>query len=96
MEIRPKLWTILLISLFLISQKPIFALTDETEKVNFVEVQLNVAGKIYEGLQERIEYSVTRVGEKILLSQPVGLLKTNKEAVRNVILNVFSKVFSRV
>jgi PmbA protein len=36
-----------------------------SERLKSVEVQLNVTGKIYEGLQERIEFSIGRVGEKI-------------------------------
>ena len=62
------------------------------EKVESVEVQLNVAGEIYEGLQERIEYSIGRVGEKILLDQPLSLLEANQETVKTAIFNVFSKV----
>ncbi|HEY8462899.1 MAG TPA: hypothetical protein VIM29_02595 [Bacillota bacterium] len=60
--------------------------------VTSVEVQLDISGKIYQGLQERIEYSVNRVGEKLLISQPVSLLEQNKSKVRQTILNVFSKV----
>lgn len=62
------------------------------EKVESVEIQLNVTGQIYEGLQERIEYSISRVGEKILLNQPLSLLTANQEAVKTAIFNVFSKV----
>ena len=61
-------------------------------KVESVEIQLNMAGEIYEGLQERIEYSIGRVGEKILLTQPLSLLMANQEAVKTAIFNVFSKV----
>ena len=79
--------------LVLFVQQPITAMTvSEDEKVDFVEVQLKIDGKIYEGLQERIEFSIARVGEKILLTQPVSLLKENKATVKTVIFNVFSKV----
>ena len=72
----------------------IFAAPDDQEarKVNFVEVQLDIDGKIYEGLQERIEFSIAKVGEKILLDQPVSLLAKNKVTVQKAIYNVFSKV----
>ncbi|HYH02232.1 MAG TPA: hypothetical protein VEC37_03970, partial [Bacillota bacterium] len=59
--------------------------------VTSVEVQLNISGNIYQGLQERIEYSVNRVGEKLLISQPVSLLENNKETVTQTLMNVFSK-----
>lgn len=62
------------------------------EKVESVEIQLNVVGQIYEGLQERIEYSIGRVGEKILLNQPLSLLTANQEPVKAAIFNVLSKV----
>lgn len=63
-----------------------------SEKVESVEIQLHVTGQIYEGLQERIEYSISRVGEKILLNQPLSLLTANQETVKAAIFNVFSKV----
>lgn len=66
--------------------------SNRTEKVESVEIQLNVAGQIYEGLQERVEYSISRVGEKILLDQPLSLLTANQESVKAAIFNVFSKV----
>jgi hypothetical protein len=66
--------------------------TGRLEKVESVEIQLNVAGEIYEGLQERIEYSISRVGDKILLNQPLELLTVNQDAVKAAIFNVFSKV----
>ncbi len=65
---------------------------ENKNKVESVEVQLNVAGQIYEGLQERIEYSIGRVGEKILLGQSLSLLSANQETVKTAIFNVFSKV----
>jgi hypothetical protein len=65
---------------------------EDKDKVESVEVQLNVAGQIYEGLQERIEYSIGRVGEKILLDHSRSWLSTNQEAVKTAIFNVFSKV----
>ncbi len=72
----------------------IYAAADgpEDKKVDFVEVQLDIDGKIYEGLQERIEFSIAKVGEKILLDQPVTLLTKNKATVQKAIYNVFSKV----
>lgn len=83
----------LVLVLLLLGQRSIIAMAvSEDEKVDFVEVQLKIDGKIYEGLQERIEFSIARVGEKILLAQPVALLKENKTAVKTVILKVFSKV----
>jgi hypothetical protein len=65
---------------------------DYPDRVESVEIQLNVAGQIYDGLQERIEYSISRVGEKILLNQPLSLLTANRETVKAAIFNVFSKV----
>ncbi len=62
------------------------------KKVDFVEVQLDIDGKIYEGLQERIEFTIAKVGDKILLDQPVALLTKNKATVQKAIYNVFSKV----
>jgi hypothetical protein len=62
--------------------------------VNSVEVQLIISGHIYQGLQERIEYSVNRVGEKMLISQPVSLLESNQQSVEKTIYNVFSKVLT--
>lgn len=64
------------------------------ERVNSVEVQLNISGNIYQGLHERIEYSINRVGEKLLISQPVSLLETNIDTVRQTIRNVVSKVLT--
>jgi hypothetical protein len=72
----------------------IFAQGDAGEKVSSVEVQLNISGDIYQGLQERIEYSINRVGEKLLISQPVSLLETNKDTVQQTIWNVVSKVLT--
>jgi hypothetical protein len=71
-----------------------FAQNEAGETVNSVEVQLNISGNIYQGLQERIEYSVNRVGEKMLISQPVSLLENNKQSVKQTIFNVFSKVLT--
>jgi hypothetical protein len=90
---KPKQLTFVLILLsFFLWQTPASAEPSREEKVESVEVQLNIDGKIYEGLQERIEYSISRVGDKILLSQPISLLKNSKETLRTVIINVFSKV----
>lgn len=63
-------------------------------KVESVEVQLKITGQIYEGLQERIEFSICRVGEKILLSQPLSLLRQNRQTLKSAIYNVFSKVLA--
>ncbi len=71
---------------------PINARVNHEDRVESVEVQLNVAGQIYEGLQERIEYSIGRVGEKILLDRSLSLLLSNQETVKTTIFNVFSKV----
>lgn len=65
---------------------------DEPEKVESVEVQLNVGSDFYGGLRERMEFSIGRVGEKILLSRSVSILKANRDALERVIFNVFSKV----
>ncbi len=63
-------------------------------KVESVEVQLKISGQIYEGLQERIEFSICRVGEKILLSQPLSLLEENRQTLTQAIYNIFSKVLA--
>ncbi len=85
-----------MVVLLLTSQRlgNIYAAADgpEDKKVDFVEVQLDIDGKIYEGLQERIEFTIAKVGEKILLNQPVALLTKNKATVQKAIYNVFSKV----
>ena len=78
--------------LILANQSLVLAQNNETERVESVEVQLVSSGKIYEGLQERIEFSIGKVGDKLLLSQPLSLLRDNKETVRTAIGNVFSKV----
>jgi hypothetical protein len=70
------------------------ATAEVVEKVESVEVQLSVSGRIYEGLQERIEFSISRVGEKLLLDRPLALLNENKESVRQAIFNVFTKVLT--
>ncbi|NLW47523.1 MAG: hypothetical protein GXY86_09345 [Firmicutes bacterium] len=67
-------------------------LAEETEKVESVEVQLNVGTSIYDGLRERMEFSIGRTAEKILLSRPVSILKLNRSSVETAIFNVFSKV----
>jgi hypothetical protein len=91
--VRPKLLIIAALLLFCIGQRSVVALAAaETDKVAFVDVQLNIDGKMYEGLQNRIEFSIARVGEKILLSQPVAVLAANKATVKTAIFNVFSKV----
>jgi hypothetical protein len=70
------------------------ATNGKESEVQSVEVQLVVSGKVYDGLQDRIEYSIGRVGEKILLSQPISLLQKNEETVKTAIYNVFSKVLT--
>ena len=96
MKELPKLFAILLfLGVILINhQQPVLAMKVMEEKVDSVDVQLMIAGKIYEGLQERIEFSISRVGERILLSQPISLLKDNKETVKLAITNFFSKVLT--
>lgn len=92
---RPRLSIIsivllLTITLSLFRQPMVTA--DGLEKVESVEVQLNVGSSIYDGLRERMEFSIGRIGEKILLSRPVSILKTNRASVETAIFNVFSKV----
>ena len=70
----------------------IYAQNNGKEKVESVEVQLNITGQIYEGLQERMEYSIGRVGERILLDQALAVLLANQDTVKTAIFNVFSKV----
>ncbi len=99
MRIFPKKIFVLLIVGLIVgisaSDRAITAGTESPEvKVQSVEVQLVVTGAVYEGLQERIEFSVGRVGEKILLSQPLSLLQRNQETVKAAIFNVFSKVLT--
>lgn len=60
--------------------------------VKSVEVQIDVEGQVYQGLVDRIEYSVGRVGEKILLNQPLAVLRNNEATIRATIFNVFAKV----
>lgn len=66
----------------------------EEKKVQSVEVQLKINGELYDGLQERIEYSISQVGEKILISQPLSLLEANQETVKSAIVKVFTKVLA--
>lgn len=66
----------------------------EVQDVQSVEVQLRTTSTIYEGLQERIEYSIGRVGEKILLGRSVSLLRNEQEIVKSAIYNVFSKALA--
>ncbi|MCL6588336.1 MAG: hypothetical protein K6U80_00120 [Firmicutes bacterium] len=73
---------------------PVFAQPDNAGEVQSVEVQLRTASTIYEGLQERIEYSIGRVGEKILLGRSVSLLQNEQEIVKAAIFNVFSKALA--
>ena len=79
------------VTLFVFGGATIFA-QEEKDRVESVDVQLNVAGSIYEGLQERIEFSIDRVGEKVLLGQSLTLLQAKQETVKSAIFNVFSKV----
>ncbi len=87
-----KICIILLITIILsvIGQSVVIA--NELEKVESVEVQLNVGSSIYDGLRERMEFSIGRTGEKILLSRPVSILKMNRASLETAIFNVFSKV----
>ncbi len=94
-KIVPKLLILLLIGVNCFSGGTVSAVSENNDKkVQSVEVQLIVSGNVYEGLQDRIEYSVGRVGEKILLSQPLSLLQQNKETVKTAISKVFSKVLT--
>ena len=79
------------VTLFVFGGATIFA-QEEKDRVESVDVQLNVAGSIYEGLQERIEFSIDRVGEKVLLGQSLTLLQAKQETVKSAIFNVFCKV----
>ena len=94
MVTRPKLLIVsvvmILIGIMVFNQTKVTA--DGLEKVESVEVQLNVGSGFYGGLRERMEFSIGRVGEKILLSRSVSILKANREALERVIFNVFSKV----
>lgn len=95
MRIFPKILFVLLIIGISASGRDIAAGSESPEvKVQSVEVQLVVAGTIYEGLQDRIEFSIGRVGEKILLSQPLSILQRNQDTVKAAIFNVFSKVLT--
>lgn len=95
MRTRPKLLIISAV-LILIGIAPVInpaqAFADELEKVESVEVQLNVGSSFYGGLRERMEFSIGRVGEKILLSRSVSILKANQASLETAIFNVFSKV----
>ena len=50
--------------------------------------------KSMKAYRERIEFSINRVGEKLLLDRPITLLNDNRESVRQAIFNVFSKVLT--
>jgi hypothetical protein len=92
---QPKLFkigVILFLSLIMFGIGQFTVHADETEKVESVEVQLNVGSGIYDGLRERMEFSIGRTGEKILLYRPVSILKMNRTSVETAIFNVFSKV----
>lgn len=93
MPARPKqlISGLIVVIVFLLGGS-VAAQTKDELKVDSVEVQLQIDGKIYEGLQDRIEFSVGQVGEKVLLAQPVMVLEENKESVKTVIFKVFSKV----
>ncbi len=92
---RPKLLRIsivlfIVVAVLMNQQSEVIA--DGPESVESVEVQLNLGSGIYDGLRERMEFSIGRVGEKILLSRSVVILKTNQVSVETAIFNVFSKV----
>lgn len=92
---RPKLYklgVILILTTMMPLVGPFAAFAGDMEKVESVEVQLNVGSSIYDGLRERMEFSIGRTGEKILLSRPVSVLKMNRASVETAIFNVFSKV----
>lgn len=92
---RPKLLKVSIVLLititFLLTGQPA-VIAVGVEKVESVEVQLDVGSSIYDGLRERMEFSIGRTGEKILLSRPVSVLKANRASVETAIFNVFSKV----
>jgi hypothetical protein len=94
LDIPFKLLPVILLTVFLtLSLSAVaFAKNAGEKTVKSVEVQLNISGSVYQGLKERIEYSVNRVGEKLLISQPVSLLENNLQSVKQIIYNVFSKV----
>ncbi|HEX3048246.1 MAG TPA: hypothetical protein VHY08_26070 [Bacillota bacterium] len=89
-------WLILGFSgiLLLLFAVPALAQPENSGDVQSVEVQLRTTSTIYEGLQERIEYSIGRVGEKILLGRPLSLLREEQDAVKSAIFNVFSKALA--
>jgi hypothetical protein len=91
-----KLSVIIFLTLSILATRMNIALAhnEAGKMVHSVEVQLNTSGHIYQGLQERIEYSVNRVGEKMLISKPVSLLENNQQSVRQTIFNVFSRVLT--
>lgn len=72
--------------------KQAVVMADASDSVESVEVQLNVGSSIYDGLRERMEFSIGRVGEKILLSRSITILKANQASVETAIYKVFSKV----
>ena len=95
MKTQPKLLMFSIVFLIIgitptINQYQAFAA--EPEEVESVEVQLNLGSSIYGGLRERMEFSIGRVGEKILLSRSISLLKANRRSLETAIFNVFSKV----
>lgn len=92
---RPKLLILsisLLLAVTILVIKPSKVIADQPESVESVEVQLNVGSSIYDGLRERMEFSIGKVGEKILLSRSISILKANQASVETAIFNVFSKV----
>ncbi len=95
MKTRPKLLiisTVLILIIITLTLNQYQALADDPEKVESVEVQLNSGSSIYGGLRERMEFSIGRVGEKILLSRSISILKANRDSLETAIFNVFSKV----
>lgn len=59
-------------------------------QVASIEVQLEINPSMYEGLQERIEFTIGRVGEKILLDQPLYLLEKEQAQVTASMKKVFA------
>lgn len=96
MKRLPKLISLIILVPWLFWTCPdiVMGAVPDQKRVDSVEVQLDVDGKIYEGLQERIEFSIGRVGEKILLSQPLSLLKQNENNLKMAMFNIFSKVLT--
>ena len=66
----------------------------EEERVESVEVQLNLGSDVYDGLRDRMEFSIGRVGEKILLARSISVLEANRVSLETAIFKVFSKALN--